>query len=465
MHTSKSTHAVVIGGSMAGLLATRVLSEHFDRVTVIERDKLPAGPEYRNGVPQSRHLHTLLAHGETLLEALFPGFGEELESYGVPCVQWGWDTRFVTKGRLLPRFDSGMVSHTATRTTLEWVVRQRVQGLTNVTILPEHDVECVMGGRDDQLPIGVVVRGRINRRERIIEADFVVDASGRGSKAPEWLSEMGYSQPQETVVNANLGYATCWYQLPEDATYDWKTIAVQSHPEQGNNRAGGAFIVEDNQLVVTVAGVNKDYPPTDEDGFMAFVQSLASPIIYETIKDLQPITSIYGYRRTANRIRHYEKLSKMPERFIVMGDAACAFNPIYGQGMTTAALEATALRQLLEQHDPFDPGFSMRFQEALAKAVKQPWLMATGDDLSYPETEGKRPNALERAAQHYVNAVFHAMYHDTDLAAAFLRVMNLKDPITALLHPRYWRTILRHGVFGSGSGHTAAETPSAQQYA
>ncbi|MEL7234883.1 MAG: FAD-dependent monooxygenase, partial [Chloroflexota bacterium] len=396
MNSSTNTaHAVVIGGSMAGLLTARVLSDHFETVTVIERDQLPQDATYRNGTPQSRHLHLLLAHGETILEGMFPGMGVELETYDVPRIEWGRDTRFHVKGEWLPSFKSGMFSHVASRVTLERVVRKRLYAINNVTFLTEHQVDSLTCCDTVGHITGVCVRSRIDDSKRQLNADLVVDASGRGSKAPQWLDEMGYGTPAETVIDAFLGYATRWYQLPEDFDADWTTLGIQPVPDAGINRAAGAFRVEHNQLVVTASGINKDYPPTDEDGFMAFMQSLADPMLYKVIKDLEPITPIYGYRRTQNRQRHFEKMSRMPEGFIVLGDAACAFNPIYGQGMTTAALGAQALDDLLTENG-YGEGFSMRFQKELARVVHRPWLMATGEDLRYPETEGASPNLFDR---------------------------------------------------------------------
>ncbi|MEM6530447.1 MAG: FAD-dependent monooxygenase, partial [Chloroflexota bacterium] len=299
--STNTTHAVIIGGSMAGLLTARVLSDYFGTVTVIERDKLPEVASNRNGTPQARHLHLLLAHGEAVLEDMFPGLGAELENHGVPRIEWGRDTKFHVKGEWLPSFESGMTSHVASRVTLEHIVRQRIYAIRNVTFLTEHQVDSLTCCDTVGHITGVCVRSRVDDTKRQLNADLIVDVSGRGSKAPQWLDEMGYGRPEETVIDAFLGYATRWYQLPGHYEADWTTVGIQAIPDIGLNRAGGAFRVENNQLVVTVSGINKDYPPTDNDGFMDFVKSLADLMLYNVIRDLEPITPIYGYRRTQNR--------------------------------------------------------------------------------------------------------------------------------------------------------------------
>lgn len=449
--STQQTSAIVIGGSIAGLLAARVLSNHYDIVTIIERDTLPDTAVYRNGTPQAHHLHLLLAHGQHLLEELFPDIEKDFDRQGAPYIRWGLDTVTRTTGGWIDRYDSGIRSHVISRVVLEWVIRQRVDAIPNVMFMTQQQVNHLLTNDDQSTVIGVHITSRKDKIDQEVYADLVVDTSGRGSKAMQWLYDLGYSTPEETVINSHLGYATRWYQLPDNISYSWTTMLIQAIPKQGLNRAGGMFINEGNRLVITLAGMNRDYPPTDDEAeFLSFAKSLASPIMYEIINDLTPISPIYGYRRTENRFRHYEKLSRMPQGFIVMGDAVCGFNPIYGQGMTAVAIEAVELDQLLQNTDVRHLGdFSLQFQKCLAKAIDGAWLMATGEDLRYPETEGATPNFMERMIHRYLDIMTDVMSHDPTLCTAFLNIMNLSNHPASLLHPKYVLRVLHHKFFNT----------------
>lgn len=443
---SQSTSAIVIGGSIAGLLSARVLSNYYDTVTIIERDTLPTEAEYRNGTPQAHHLHALLAKGQELLNNLFPNIEQDFEDQGASFMRWGLDTGTRLTTGWIDRYDVGISSHVLSRVTLEWIIRQRVDAIPNVTFMTRQQVNYLLATDNQSTVTGVNVTSRDDKTEQNLYADLVVDASGRGSKAPTWLQDLGYDAPQETIVNSYLGYATRWYQIPDDVTYSWVTILIQTIPKQGLNRGGGMFVVEGNRLVATVTGANKDYPPTDDpENFLAFAKSLASPIMYDIIKDLTPISPIYGYRRTENQLRHYEKLKRLPDGFIVIGDAVCGFNPVYGQGMTAAAIEATELDLLLRQTDVRRLGdFSHQFQKRVAKAVDGAWLMATSEDMRYPETDGATPNFIDRATHRYMDTMMQVMPHDHTLCTAFIKTMNLSEHPTSLFHPKYMMRVLRH---------------------
>ena len=448
--SAKSTSAIVIGGSIAGLLAARVLSGHYEQVTIIERDDLPEAPEFRNGTPQVRHLHVLLAHGQRIFEQLFPNIEKDFEAHGAPYLRWGIDTRTRVSTGWIHHFDSGIRSHVLSRVSLEWIVRQRVYALPNITFMTQQQVNHLLTSEDNETVTGVNITSRTDKTEQDLYADLVVDTSGRGSKAMQWLEDLGYSAPEETVIDAHLGYATRWYQLPDDVPFSWKTMMIQTKPKEGILRGGGMFIVEGNRLVITVAGANRDYPPTDEEGFLEYTRNLASPAMYDIIKDLTPISPIYGYRRTENRMRHYEKLSRMPQGFIVMGDAACGFNPIYGQGMTAAAIEALELDTLLQQTDIHNLGdFTLTFQKRLTKAVNGAWLMATGEDMRYPETEGATLTILDRMIHRYLDMMMEVLPNDSVLCLAFLNTMNLATHPTSLFHPKYVLRVLHHKLFGT----------------
>jgi 2-polyprenyl-6-methoxyphenol hydroxylase-like FAD-dependent oxidoreductase len=422
------THALIIGASMAGLLAARVLSDHFERVTIIERDDLPQNGEYRAGVPQARHLHVMLVRGERILEDLFPGFTDDLKAAGAVQGVWGLDNAFYTVGGWTPRFDSGLVSHIVGRANLEWLVRRRVQAIPNVSIQTGCEVIQLISDDHRQIVTGVKVETRGTHTIETVPADLIVDASGRNSKARQWLQELGYDTPEETLVDAHCGYATRWYERP--AHIRPVTFAIQPRPKEGLYRGAGMMPVEGNQWVVTLLGANGDYPPTDEEGFMSFAQSLSTPVIYRLIKDARPISGISGYRKLENRWQRYERLRRLPEHFILIGDSVCALNPIYGQGMTKAALEAELLGKLLRQRGARDlTGLPRQWQERVAQNIVGAWMMATSEDRRYPSVEGQKADRFSRFANWYFDRVALTMPYDTQISLAFFRAMSLlRDP-------------------------------------
>ena len=438
-----TTQAIVIGASMAGLLAARVLRDHFDQVTIIERDRLPEGPEFRPGVPQARHAHALLAQGQQIMEDLFPGLKDDFVEMGAPEMAWGMDTAMRTAGGWVKRFDSGIQTNVCTRVALEWHVRRRLLQYANVRIVQERQVKRLLTDDTRATITGVEIETRQGENPEALHADLIVDASGRNSRTPEWLQTLGYDAPEETIVNAHLGYATRWYEVPPDFEHDWVVMTVGTQPDTGYLRGGGIFEVEGGRWLVILAGTNKDYPPTDDSAFLEFAQTLPSLALYDAIKDAKPISPVYGYRRTENLHHHYERLARFPERFVVIGDAYCGFNPIYGQGMTVAALDALALDGLLKERGTANlNGFGMAAHKRLAQTVRNAWLMATGEDLRYPLTEGQRPGVMDRLTQKYLDLLLRALVDDEAAALAFMQAMNLTRPPSSLFHPAIvWRVL------------------------
>ena len=270
-----------------------------------------------------------------------------------------------------------------------------------------------------------------------LEAALVVDASGRGSRAPEWLQTLGYPAPRQTVVNPFLGYASRQYEPPPGFQADWRALFLQARAPQ-TTRAGGLFPIEGGRWIVTVAGVGGDYPPTDDAGFLEFARTLRTPILYEAIKDARPLTPIAGYRRTANQLRHYEELQRWPERLVVLGDAACALNPIYGQGMSVAAETALVLDGWVRRGEP-----PLAFQRRLAKSVTTPWLLATAEDYRYPTTEGGQRDLTTRLLHRYFGQLTQVALVDPVVSRAFLGVIHLLTPPSVLFQPHIVARALR----------------------
>jgi 2-polyprenyl-6-methoxyphenol hydroxylase-like FAD-dependent oxidoreductase len=451
-----ASHAIVVGGSMAGLFAARALIDSFDQVTVIERDRFPERAGQRAGVPQARHVHVLLMRGQRILEHLFPGLGAELAAAGAPTLDWIGDFAVLSSGGWMPRFPSGLVGYICSRNLLEWMVRRRLVASGKVRFWEACQVAGLVPDRSNLSVTGVRVRrwGRADSGsdpfEEAVPANFVVDASGRGSHAPQWLAALGYAPPQETMVNSFLGYASCWYQRPDSIQGDWKGLLIGSLAPH-IARGGGLYPAEGDRWIASLGGVGKDYPPTDEHGFLEFARSLRSPILYEAIKDAQPLSAIYGYRRTDNQWRHYEHLEHWPERFVVLGDAVCTFNPIYGQGMTVAGLGALTLQTCLREHRRRHPdgdlsGLAHSFQQQLAKINATPWLMATGEDFRWPTTQGGTPDRRTRLMHKYMDHVIMLSVRSPSTFKVFVEVVHMVRPPTALFQPRILLRVLRHAL-------------------
>ena len=428
-------HALVIGGSLAGLLAARVLADHFEQVTLIERDAFPEGPAHRNGVPQARHLHVLLLKGKAIFERYFPGLGEELIASGAVPADVGSEFLTVSVyGRIAPA-QTGLIMLLCSRYLIEWRIRHRLGLYKNVRILSRGDVTGLLAGEGNRQVDGVQLHSRGDEPlPSTLAANLVVDCSGRGSSASDWLAGMGYPSPEMTVVNSHLGYATRWYKQPAQVPA-WKGMLVAVKPPD-NPRGGALLPAEGGQWIVTLAGTAGQYPPTDEAGFMEFASQLSDPIVYEAIRQAEPVSQIFGYRRTENQWRRYERLKSWPGGFVVVGDAACCFNPVYGQGMTAAALGASLLdEQLRAETGNFTPEFGLAFQSRLAKQLETPWLMATGEDFRWENTEGDRPGRAARFIQRYIDRVIKLSRRDPRASRAFIEVAHLLQPPASLFRP------------------------------
>ena len=463
---ARDDHAVVIGGSMAGLLAARVLSEYFGRVTVVDRDRFPEEPGFRKGVPQSRFPHVLLASGMLVLQKLFPGIIEELISAGAVRYQWPRDVLWLTPGGWSQRFThEGRVGLSQSRELVEWTVRRRVAALENVGVLEGREATGLLASADRREVTGVRLRSRPSAGAEAgeteeLRAALVVDAGGRNSPAPRWLEGLGYEPPEETKIDAFLGYAGRTYAIPPELRADWRIIFIQTNPPT-DGRGGILLPVEGDRWGVALFGGGRDYPPTDEEGFLAFARSLRSPALYEAIRHAEPLTPIHGYRRTANQRRYYERMRRLPERFLVTGDAACAFNPVYGQGMSVAGGEALALDRCLREQRRRRPrgeltSLPRRFQKEVARSQAGAWQIASGEDLRYPTAEGGKRDLSTRLSHRYFDRVVRSAMGDPAVNLAFLDVIGLLSPPTSLFRPSVlFRTLRNGGTEGSAEPPTA----------
>lgn len=432
--------AIVIGGSMAGLLTTRILSKHFNQVLLLERDPINDQPEARKGQPHTRHLHGLLAKGLDTMLTYFPTLVTDLRDGGAIITDMGQALRWHACGGYRRQFPSGMMSALMSRPFLEWQIRRHVVALPNVQVIDECAVEGLVWSEDRSRVTGVTLQRRNgDQGATTLKADLVVDASGRGSASPKWLVEGGYAKPAESFVKVNVGYATRTYRRKPGDLEGAELLIIASDPPYGK-RTGLFLPMEGDRWGCTLGGWSGDHPPMDEAGFMAFAQSLPAPDLYNLLKRLEPISEIIPHKFPGSLRRHYEKLKRFPEGYLVLGDAICSFNPVYGQGMTSATLQAAALDQLLTGRTALT-GLWRDFFKAATQVVEIPWQSAVGEDFRYPETEGKKPAGID-LLNVYVTKVHQATHYDTTVYMAFLKVMNLMAMPTSLFHPKLlWRVL------------------------
>ncbi len=427
MSGSSGSHAVVLGGSLAGLLAARVLAEHYDRVVVIDRDPLPTGPRHRPGVPQDRHLHGLHPRGLQILDELFGGLEAELRQDGAADGDMFGDCRFLLSGHRFRQAPIGVRRLLCSRPLLEARLRARVRELPQVRVLT-CAVTGLVGSPGGERITGVTVTPSLDA-PRSIATELVIDATGRGSRAPFWLAELGYQRPAEDSVQIDIGHATRTFRLRPGAL-DGDVMIINGGTAD-NPRSGALAAQEGGRHLVTLSGILGDHPPIDTDGFTAFARSLAFPDIADALVGAQPLDDGVAFRFPTSTRRRYERLPEFPAGLLVMGDAVCSFNPVYGQGMTVAALQALALRQELRRTPIPEP---RRWFRALAAVVDSPWQVGVGADLAFPDVAGRR-TAQVRMVNSYLPRLHAAASVDPQLGAAFVRVLGLLDRPQGLLRP------------------------------
>ncbi|MBS1845347.1 MAG: tryptophan 7-halogenase [Actinobacteria bacterium] len=415
-------HAVVIGGSISGLTAACALSESFERVTVVERDRLPDGPGHRKGVPQARQLHVVLPLGVRVLDSLFPGFERELREAGCPVFDEVRDTPWFGAQGWRARSASDVYLFGFSRPLFEHLLRERVRATGNVQIV-EGMVDGLRAAEGGERVSGVEFSGSTAAG---IEADLVVDASGRGSKAPRWLEQLGYERPAEQHVRAHFGYASRLVKVPEGAMPDGLDGLI-TMPFPGHSKGGLILPADNGRHTLCCIGAAKDYPPGDEEGFYEYLRQAPSPLLAEIAKQCEPDTEIATYHHPGNQLRLWSRLARRPRRFIPIGDAVASFNPIYGQGMTVAALEALKLRDRIASLDGNLDPLADEFQADLTAAVEFPYGMATQADSAYPETEYVDAEPAPAEALQFFATVEQVATEDPEVARDILRATGWFD--------------------------------------
>ncbi len=431
--TKTGKHAIVLGASMAGLLTARVLSDHFEHVTLVERDRLPDSRDTRKGVPQARHAHGVLARGLNIMEQLFPGLKRDLVAGGAEPGDLAENCVWYQFGGYKSRANVGLEGVVMSRPFLESLVRRRVLKIPNLTTLQETDVLHPITDESKARVTGVTVQQTGHDPQQLL-ADLTVDTTGRGTQAPRWLESLGYGRPDESVVKINLAYVSRYYRRPKNSELDAIVYIIASTPPQGT-RMATLFAVEDDRWICTLIGFLGDHPPMDEAGYLEFARSLPTPDIYNHIHKAEPLTELVAHKFPADLRRHYEKMRRFPEGYVVLGDAMCSFNPYYGQGMSVAAMETMTLADCLKAQPNGDlTGLPMRFFKQATPVVDIPWTIAAGEDLRYRQVEGPRPPGFD-LLNSYVVKVHQAATTDPEVCRAFFNVANLNAPPASLMKP------------------------------
>jgi 2-polyprenyl-6-methoxyphenol hydroxylase-like FAD-dependent oxidoreductase len=442
--------AVVIGASMAGLCAARVLSDRFERVCVIDRDTFPTDVGVpRRRVPQGRHPHLLLVAGARLLERWFPRILGELYSGGAVELDVCGDFYWHQAGGELRRPPSELKGPAMTRPYLEATVRRRVGDLPNV----ELRSDCAVTGLE-------VACGRTTGVHTddgtVVPADLTVDATGRQARSLAWVEAAGFPSPPVEVIDVDTRYVSQMYQRAAFPSSEWKAAAIVDDP--ATKRLAMALPVEGDRWLVMFGGLNGVVPPTEEAERLLWAKSLPSPVIADLMAASEPVGDTATNRFPANQRRRVERLRRFPLGWVLLGDAVCSFDPIYGQGMTSAALQADTLGACLDRHGATDRRFAERYFKHIAKVVASPWSIAVGGDFAYPGTKGRKPPGTD-LLNRYMARVLVAGQYDDQVAVRFNEVAAMVRSPNSLLSPLFARRVFRAGKTPTSPKPLAAPRP------
>ena len=417
--------AIVVGGSISGLLTARVLSDHFEEVIVIERDNYNDNYKVRNGTPQANHIHILLVKGKEILLNFFPELENDLLKKGANKIDFLNDSRYRLPSGWAPKFNSGIITFTCTRTLLENTIRNQIQKISKIKIEEGKQITSFV----EEKPNKIILKTKENEE---IQGELIVDCTGRNTKTPTWLEDIGFSKPKETKIDSFVRYSTRRY-IPPKRNRNWKMLVILNKPTT-NPRIGGIYPIENGKWLVGLYSIGKNYPSTNEKEFLEFTKHLESLELYDALKDAIPDSEIYGYQVQGSRMYHYEKMERWPENFIVLGDAVSIFNPYYGQGITSAALGVKVLDDMLKDNK-MKNDFTKKFQKRLAKTVSLPWILGTSEDLRWPTTLGKKPNIITRWVQNHAQKVLLLSPKSTLAAKSFQQMMHMIRSPSILFHP------------------------------
>ncbi|HEV2364844.1 MAG TPA: hypothetical protein VGS12_11680 [Caulobacteraceae bacterium] len=427
--------AVVVGAGVGGIAAAGALAPFFDRITVLERDRLAAEPAWRLGAPQGRHVHVLLAGGQRALEQIFPGFTEALLAGGAVATRANSDSRFEAPGfGVMPQRDFGWLAYNASRPLIEFTARRCAEGL-GVEFRERARVRSLEADVAGRTVLAVHYEDDARASHRLA-ADLIVDASGRGHPTLDLLEALGRPAPEETVIGVDLAYASVVLERPPDPPRDWKVVLTLPEFPQ-STRAGLIAPIEQDRWILTLGGRQDDAPPTDEPGFRAFAASLSTPTISGAIAGARLAGDIASYGFRDSVWRRFERLEALPRGLIPFSDSVCRFNPVYGQGMSVAAQEGALIAEILSERaaapDPL-AGLADEFLEKAQAVIEGPWQMSAIPDFANPATRGERPPNIDQILA-YGAAFGELARRDAEVHKLDAEVRQLIKPPSALADP------------------------------
>jgi 2-polyprenyl-6-methoxyphenol hydroxylase-like FAD-dependent oxidoreductase len=420
-----TSHALVIGGSIAGLLAARVLADRYAKVTIVDRDDLPGAPIPRRAVPQEYHVHLLLQRGKLIIEGLFPGLMAELEAQGALVADLSRDVKCFQAGRWKGRWDTGITAHYCTRTLLEHVLRSRVQAMPNVRLLDRSEARPVFLGPQ---AVGAQITA-IGGSDHFERTDLVVDASGRGSKSANWLKNAGFIEAPTEEIITKLGYVSALFQPPKAMSRDWKVLLCLPKLPQDKCMAV-VSPVEGGRWMVTAGAWFDQQPEPDHQGLLDYLRALPVPDLFEAVRFARPLDQPRRFRMPGGLRRRYDLVPRWPSGYLVIGDAVCSINPIYSQGMSVSALQAEAMGTALAMHED-DLG---AVQRAICAAVETAWQQAAAVEQRF-DGIGPAPGLTGRLKRRYFDRLAELSHTDPFVAIAMLKVNNLIAPADSLTCP------------------------------
>lgn len=447
-------HAVVIGGSVAGLCVARVLADHFDKVTIVDHDKLPAGAAHRKGVPQSRHPHVLLDRGRREMTKLFPDFVETILARGALDLDPGLDLAALQPERWAPRRRDGHKMMFASRVLIESVIREIVAKLGRIGLIEAMEATgLVLTGDGSPRVAGVHVVNKDDGSTNTIEAELVVDATGRSTSVRGWLEALGFPKVPREIVDADAGYSTLWYQAPppEKRPREWWWQGAFLNPtfEQSARRDedlyfGLLFPIEDNRWIVTVASWGGRPLPKDHESFASLLSRLRTPLLADACALATPISPVFSRRGMQNIWNHYENWEGRLGGFLATGDAVCAFNPVYGQGITSASVCAGILSEALASGDPNDPEWAAAFFVKQAQFVGQPWSLAVARDRQAVRNLDQPEDPMQKQAAEVFGRIMSEGGEYPEIGEALFDVFNLnRSPESLMSDPKFLAVVAK----------------------
>lgn len=439
--TTLGEHAIVLGASLAGLAAAAAVADRFERVTIVERDALAPTGGHRRGVPHGRHVQVLLPAGLQGLAELLPGLCHDLRSGGAHVVDARTGLRFHLAGGSIRMDDAGWEFLSATRPLVEGVVRERVRALPGVRFAEQCDARGLLTTPDRSTVTGVRLRSQVDPGpEEAASADLVVDTTGRSSPSGRWLADLGYPPPDQERLKVGVHYTSRLFRARPEVLNGCRSVVVGIPPD--GRRGGTAQAVEGDRWLVTLVGMLGERAPAELDGFVAYASGLWTTDLRDLLAGAEPVGEAATGAFPAYLRRRYDRLRRLPGRYVVAGDAVCSLNPAYAQGMSVAVSEAVALARVLERHGLDRVG--QRFFQDTKRLVDDAWTLATGADLAHAEVEGPRP-ASWRLINRYLNRALPVAHRDPVVAKVLMEVNSLVAPPGQLLHPRIVWRVLRPG--------------------